>query len=153
MTFLTVVKIISALVTFFFIVGIVYLLTKITLRDFFGVLLEQTSFDKVDPGKIDKDWQEVQKKLASHDSNTHKLAVVEADSMLDYVLKTIGYSGNSLGDRLKKSAYQFTDIDGIWKAHKLRNMIVHSTGMKVSKQQAAGAVKQFEKALLELEIF
>ncbi len=62
----------------------------------------------------------------SENPNDWKLAIIEADIILDNLLKKHGYSGNSLGERLKNiSPNQLETLNDAWEAHKIRNRIAH----------------------------
>lgn len=78
----------------------------------------------------------------------HRGAIMDADKLLDYVLGIKGYSGN-LGEKLKKAKSKFSDLDGVWSAHKLRNKIAHEFA-HVDKSSAKVALIQFKKALNDL---
>ncbi len=70
--------------------------------------------------------QDVFKHSASDSPNDWRLAIIEADIILDDTLKSKGYIGNSLGERLKSiSPNQLASIDDAWEAHKVRNRIAH----------------------------
>src|SRR5688572_24834342 len=45
-------------------------------------------------------WQEIQKHINSHHETEWKFAVIEADKMIEDVLRESGYEGASLGERL-----------------------------------------------------
>lgn len=75
--------------------------------------------------------------------------VMEADKVLDLALSELGFSGH-LGDKLKKAGARFSDLDGVWRAHKLRNTLAHETGARASDAQAAAALRAFEKAIGDL---
>ena len=55
-----------------------------------------------------------------------------------------------MGERLKKSGDKFTDINAVWRAHKLRNMIAHEDDMDISYRQVAGALAIYKQALKDL---
>jgi hypothetical protein len=64
--------------------------------------------------------------LASDRPNDWKLAIIEADILLDELLKQRGYAGASLGERLKSIApSQLQSLQDAWEAHKIRNRIAH----------------------------
>ncbi len=75
--------------------------------------------------------------------------VVEADIVLDHALKGLGYQGQ-MGDKLKKMGVRFSNLDSVWRAHKLRNRIAHEPGVQISEKEAEVALKAFEKALRKL---
>ena len=78
--------------------------------------------------------------------------VMEADKVLDQALGVLGYSG-SLGEKLKVAGPRFSDLDGLWAAHKLRNRLAHETGMEVSDEQAMNALRVFRRALTDVGVF
>jgi len=103
-------------------------------------------------GKLRRKWQVIEKRLASRDESNYKLAVIEADKLLDNLLERAGYSGKSLGDRLKRlTPAQLSNLDALWQAHKLRNNIVHDIEAEVRLHEAQQAVEAIKKALEELE--
>ena len=62
----------------------------------------------------------------------------------------IGIPGKTMGDRLKKANDRFSDINAVWRAHKLRNAIAHETDLEITYQQAANALMIYKKALKDL---
>lgn len=78
----------------------------------------------------------------------HKHAILDADKLLDYALSKHGFQGN-LGEKLKLAGPRFSDLNGVWSAHKLRNRIAHEL-MDVDKNDAKRALKQFKRALNDL---
>ncbi|MBP6924169.1 MAG: hypothetical protein KBC62_01550 [Candidatus Pacebacteria bacterium] len=64
--------------------------------------------------------------IESDNPNDWKLAIIEADIILDDLLKQKGYVGSSLGERLKSIApAQLNTLNDAWEAHKIRNRIAH----------------------------
>lgn len=82
-------------------------------------------------------------------SPDHRHAVMEADKLLDILLGKKGYKG-PLGEKMKKGGKLFSDINGVWSAHKLRNRIAHELNHKLSAGDAAAAMRQFERAFKDL---
>lgn len=77
------------------------------------------------------------------------LKVVEADKVLDEALRLLGYAG-SLGEKLKKAGPRFSDLNGLWTAHKLRNSLVHDLSAVPRDADVERAISSFRKALLDL---
>ncbi|MCF7836560.1 hypothetical protein K9N08_02175 [Candidatus Gracilibacteria bacterium] len=80
-----------------------------------------------------------------------KSDIIEADKLLDFVLEKYGYSG-SLGEKLKKAERLFTDKNGVWVAHKMRNKLAHEINYRPSEFEFRLALENFRKALLDLKI-
>ena len=88
-------------------------------------------------------WQELQGRLSK--KQEWSTAVVEADSLLDAALKKKHIKGRSPGERLANAQHQFTDNDGVWFGHKLRNKIDADPATKLKKadvQQALMGIRQ-----------
>ena len=71
--------------------------------------------------------QEIENLLSSQNIIELKHAVMEADKLVDFVLKKKGYSGETFADRLR-SAQQYIDhttYQNLWDGHKIRNQIAH----------------------------
>ena len=78
--------------------------------------------------KVTKEWENILKRLEAKDEANHKLAVIEADKLLDTVLKKLTIPGSTMGERLKAiPVSQLPSIDNVWQVHKLRNHLVHTT--------------------------
>ncbi len=79
-----------------------------------------------------------------------QFAIMNADKLLDQALKERGVAGETMGERLKNSKSHLSNVDSVWRAHKLRNRIAHEDGIKVSKRQTGEALKIFKKALTDV---
>lgn len=77
--------------------------------------------------------------------------ILEADKLLDFVLKKYNYSG-SVAEKLKQSSKLFSDLNGLWTAHKLRNRLAHEINFHPSEKEVRSALASFKRALLDLKI-
>lgn len=87
-------------------------------------------------------------KIHSELEKNPKNAVIDADKLLDFALGKRGFSGN-LGEKLKKAGPLFSDLNGVWNAHKLRNRIAHELG-DINKSEAKMALDSFKRGLKDL---
>ena len=79
----------------------------------------------VPPGR--ERWQKIETLFASNSESDWRVAIIEADSMLDEFVRSLGYPGANLGERLKNTNPQFfPTIQLAWDAHKIRNEIAHA---------------------------
>lgn len=98
---------------------------------------------------VGKQWGRVVKMI----SNEPKNAVIEADKLLQFALAIPHKRSKSVGDTLKQHGDQlFSDLNQVWRAHKLRNRLVHEIGFDIDEQDAREAVAIFRKALTELGV-
>jgi len=96
-------------------------------------------------------WEEIQKHLNSTKEAEWKFAVIEADTLVDSLLKASGYPGDTMGDRLKNiNKVQIVTLDGLWEAHKIRNRLAHDISYFLRYGEAKRAVQLYEKTLKEL---
>lgn len=81
-----------------------------------------------------------------------KNALIEADKLLDYVMIHKGFRGETMGDRLKSGGSKFTNLNGVWAAHKLRNQIAHEVDHDIIPAQLQQAIKILAEAIKELGV-
>ncbi|MCX6806709.1 MAG: hypothetical protein NT135_01130 [Candidatus Berkelbacteria bacterium] len=79
-------------------------------------------------------------------------AVLEADKLLDFVLRKMNYEGETIADRIRSSKDCYKDYQGLWDAHKVRNRLVHESQSEVMHHSAKEAIEKFEKALRDLRV-
>lgn len=73
-----------------------------------------------------KKWDKIVAQSESTTPSEWRLAIIEADIMLDDLLSTLRLPGETMGDKLKAvEKSDFNTIDLAWEAHKARNMIAH----------------------------
>lgn len=95
-----------------------------------------------------KEWIKVQQHFFKGDENDLKIAVIEADKLLEEALREAGVRGTSLGERLKSlKPGQIPNLDQVWQAHRLRNDIVHQSTFKLRRDLAERALKIYEDTL------
>lgn len=85
---------------------------------------------------------EIESKLSSdsHVELTHIL--FESDKLLDYYLKSSGFGGDTMGDRLRSAEdlIDRTTYNNLWEAHKIRNVLAHESGARVNSMELKSAV-------------
>jgi hypothetical protein len=98
--------------------------------------------------------QDVLDNAASENPNDWKLAVIEADIILDDTLRQQGYQGASLGERLKDASnLQANTINDAWEAHKVRNRIAHDgADFVLTKKLVDDTIKRYLRVFEELGI-
>lgn len=102
--------------------------------------------------KIVKIWLKIKARLETGMESEYKLAVIEADSMLDDILKRMGYGGEALGEKLGKlTAISLPNLEEVKEAHKIRNNIVHDPDYRLSLDEARRVISIYEKVLTDLQ--
>lgn len=92
----------------------------------------------------------IENKLRKDNPATFVTSVINADKLLDKALIEMGIPGKSMGDRLKHSPEKFSDINSVWRAHKLRNALAHEPDIEITYRQAAGALLAYKQALKDI---
>lgn len=103
----------------------------------------------LDKQLVQKRWDKV-RQMADEAGHARSSAIVEADKLLDYVLKARGYEGETMGERLKSAGRDLSFVDDVWEAHKLRNKLVHETEYEADRRLIDRSIKQFRQALKDL---
>lgn len=95
-------------------------------------------------------WLKITGNLNGGDS-AMRLAILDADMLLDHALKERGLAGNTLGERMKSGKDLFSDRNGIWIAHKLRNRLAHEDSVKLNLRLTNKVLDSYKKALKDLD--
>ena len=91
-------------------------------------------------------WNKVLTYLSSDSSSDWKLAIIEADTLLEGMMKDLGFQGQSLGDRLKMASQEtFKGLSSAWEVHNIRNRIAHEgLAFELSKHEANRIIAIYE---------
>lgn len=146
-------KIISAILSLFFLASIIILTRKIIKQNKISaeaLVDAQTVTPEAEIIQIEK-WQKLLSMVRSEDENARKMAIIEADQALDSLLIKKGFKGADMGERLKQlSENELSILDAVWQAHKIRNQIAHEFNFRIGSRQAEEVVKVYQKAIDEL---
>ena len=77
-------------------------------------------------------------------------SIINCDKLLDKAMIEMGVPGKTMGDRLKRAGGRFTNLNSVWRAHKLRNAIAHESDIEISYKQAHNALQIYKQALKDL---
>ncbi len=100
--------------------------------------------------KYQTDFLAIENKLRKESPATWTTTIIEADKLLDKALIEMGVPGKTMGDRLKRRGDKFSNLNSVWRAHKLRNAIAHEAGFEVGYKQALNAIEIYKQALKDL---
>ena len=113
--------------------------------------------------KVDKDsgvpekeiknlrWEKVMERLGTNNEADWKLAIIEADAMLDELVRSAyPNAGDNLGERLKNiEPSDFTTLQDAWDGHKVRNNIAHDANYRLSEREARAAIESYKRVFEE----
>jgi hypothetical protein len=99
---------------------------------------------------VAKHWTDVEALMKHGDAMRYRLALIQADAVLDLALKIKGFPGTTTGERLKFASKKHRDLKQAFWARSLRNSIVHEAGAELKIADAQRAIEAFRKALVIL---
>ncbi len=102
-------------------------------------------------GSKNERWTMTLGYLFSQHASDWKLAIIEADSMLESLMEQLGFRGETLGDRLKMANQEnFPNLTIAWEVHTIRNRIAHEgLTFEVSQHEAKRVIALYEQIFRE----
>ena len=99
-------------------------------------------------------WKIVEEHINSDDPNKWKLAILEADILLNELLESLNLPGEGIGEKLKNvEASDFDHIEEAWEAHKIRNAIAHQgSDFLLTQRESKRVIKLYESVFREFEL-
>ena len=140
----------------FFIFGTIYAMQRMSqleAEEEASIRAAEKKFIQINQGTSENSrWKDVTSHIKSANPNDWRLAIIEADILLEESLHEIGLAGNTIGEKLKgASTTQLRSLDDAWKAHKVRNEIAHAGADFVLTQRIAQeTINQYQRVFVEL---
>lgn len=96
-------------------------------------------------------WRAVLNHLLEANMSDWKLAILEADAMLDNLLDQLGFVGENMSDKLKSAdPAKFRSLVTAWEVHTIRNRIAHEGGaFELSLHETKRVVALYEQIFRE----
>jgi hypothetical protein len=96
-------------------------------------------------------WIEIEGQLDRNNPQTFSLCILHADSLLDKALRERGISGKTMGERMRQMQGKWTNGNGVWAAHKIRNRIAHEPEtINLDYERTKQALIAFKQALKDV---
>ena len=149
-------SLIAFLMSFLFIIGIIY--SYLRINEYLALNAKKLALDEATWLEIhggakghNARWAEVLRHVASAQPNDWKLAIIEADIMLEEMIDKMGYQGVSIGEKLKSiEKSDFITLDKAWSAHRIRNQIAHDgSAFKLTREVAERTIREYEMVFKE----
>ena len=151
-SFVAVLEFISAIITIALGIGAFYLVIKRKELDEKLESMEVVPDSVVGLGPLQEQWDDIMRHIDSIHEGEWKFAVIEADTIVDKVLKNY-FPGDTMGERLMNiDKTKLLSIDDLWEAHKIRNRLAHDDNYFLRHAEALRAVRLFESTLKELGV-
>ena len=96
-------------------------------------------------------WSHVLEEARGGAEQSWRLAILEADIMLNEILDVQGYKGETMADKMKQvDRAKFNSIDAAWEAHKVRNAIAHEgTAHVLDQREVRRVISLYERVFKE----
>lgn len=122
---------------------------------FGGLLFVVISLAKHSPRGLDQDkfrsrWMGIETKLKRDDENTYIICILDADKLLDQALRDRGLGGKTMAERMKHYQGKWSNGNGVWAAHKLRNRLAHETDVHVDYERTKQALIAYKQGLKDV---
>jgi flagellar basal body-associated protein FliL len=152
---LSVYKLIVSIIAVLAIAVIIYCLVRL-----WEIKKEQKEKEKLNEVRVIEEesyghtlqWQNVLDHANSDSPSDWRLAILEADTMLESASQRLPVIADTLGERLKKiDKSDLRTLDNAWEAHKVRNRIAHDGfDFEITKHETLRVINLFESVLREL---
>lgn len=117
-----------------------------TLKEFFA-------YQPLEKKKWTKKWNKIKNRLETGIESEAKLAIIEADSLLEDILKEAGYEGKTLEERLKSATKEvISNLEEILEARKIRDNIVYDPDYKLDLTLAKKTLSVYEETIQHLDV-
>ena len=99
-------------------------------------------------------WNRILEQADSDNQQSWRLAILEADIMLNELLDMRGYKGETISDKMKQvDRVSFNTIDQAWEAHKVRNRIAHEgSNLHLDESEVRRTIGLYARVFKESQI-
>lgn len=127
--------------------------TNILEEKYFKDILEFTKTSAYKDIKLSINWDKILKRINSDDESNRKLAIIEADDLLNKALNEMGYQGANLEESLKDAGKEIVhNKEDLLKAHKVRRDMVYDPNYNLSEEDGKELISIYEETLDDLEL-
>ncbi|MBM3271804.1 hypothetical protein FJY94_00765 [Candidatus Kaiserbacteria bacterium] len=98
-------------------------------------------------------WRRIQEQVGTDNDQGWRLAILEADILLNELLDTLGYKGETMADKMRAvERADFRTIDLAWEAHRARNRIAHEgSAHLLNEREARRIIGMYEQVFREFK--
>jgi len=98
-------------------------------------------------------WNRIMEEVGSGVEHNLRLAILEADIMLNELLDVLGYRGETIADKMRQvDRANFNTIDIAWEAHRARNTIAHQgTTTPITQREASRIIGLYRQIFREFK--
>ncbi|PIZ00518.1 hypothetical protein COY62_02110 [bacterium (Candidatus Howlettbacteria) CG_4_10_14_0_8_um_filter_40_9] len=93
-------------------------------------------------------WGEVESCMSEETASGYKMAIIEADKILRFVLKQKGYPGKDLRQQIFYAGWRLDDKTGLNKAIAKKEEVINNLEYRLSTFEAEDATEAYKEAIL-----
>ncbi len=151
LVWLPVIKIGGVIIGLVFLALIIYILFRLAALNK-QKIMENLTHPVVASKDYTAQFERVMKFIDSDNPSDWKLAIIEADTILDSLVARMNYPGENLGERLKAvEPSDFLTLNQAWEAHKMRNRIAHEPNFQLNKREARATIELYKQVFQEFD--
>lgn len=122
-----------------------------------GGLKREGTLTTFDRQTVREGWVRIEEQIKLGKPSNFRSAVIDADKLVDFVLRKMYPEEETMAERLKSVKPKFIKhydlYDGLWFSHKIRNEIVHNVNFELPSVQATDILVKFKAGLDHLGIY
>ena len=104
--------------------------------------------------KVAQQWKRILSRLDRGTEAEYKLAVMEADALLDEMLKKMRFAGETMEERIAKiTPYMLPNLEELREAHQVRNNIVYDPDYRLSLTETRRILEIYQRTFENLDLF
>ena len=149
-------KVIFIFFTLAFLTGVIYFVVKSSYLEI-QIVRDLTEFFTWKPYgfiRLKKSWEKIQKRVVTGSESEYKVAIIEADNLLNATLEKRGYKGKNFEERIGQVEKDtLSNPEEVLGAHKIRNFIVYDPDYKLDLDEAKKTLKIYEEAIQNIGTF
>lgn len=120
----------------------------------FGDAVEILTYRPYGFPKMRRRWQRIMRRLDTGNESEYKLSIIEADGLLDDMLKKMNLKGETVDDRIQKiTPLMIANVEELKTAHLVRNSIVYDPDYRLSASEAKRVLLVYQRTFEELDLF
>lgn len=100
-------------------------------------------------------WKKLREDALTTPPTSYTSAIMSADALLDELLQEIGFVGNDVAERfgrLNNMGLRQNVVNGIFRAHKIRNQVAHTPNFSINANDAEKVLDLYEAFLREIKL-
>ncbi len=117
------------------------------LSDFLhgGPISQETVFQKK--------WKKIKKRLSSHSESNWKLAIIEAEEIVEEALSKMGYKGDGIREKLKEvNSAVIPQLSNLISGYDIFINIIADKSYQIKQEEAIKIISNFEEFLKSVEM-